>query len=372
MIRDMTDDATGASSGRQRAVRRIAEPRVHLNAFRGVPDVLARFNVPSEPILQAAHLTRLDLENPDRSASFADIDRLIGVCVRRTACPHFGLLLGQYVSLMSFGIAGRLARYAPLVGAALRDLAAHFVLHDSGGGPSLAIHDDTVTLAYGIHTAGVRNADQVYDLSAVSMVNVMRGLCGASWMPDAILLPRKRPKDIRPYREILGVPPRFDSVQCAVTFPTFWMTRPVADADPLLHTVLTNRASADLSGRHPTLRGDVCRTIRELLVTGECSRGAVARQLGLHERTLGRRLQVADTTFQQLLDETRVEIARQLLNDTSLPVSRIAMALGYGDPTVFTRAFTRWTGCNPSKYRADHLDRDPLALRPDSSTSRPQ
>src|SRR5512137_1801245 len=72
----------------------VAVPRVHLNAFRGVPEVLARFNVPTEPILRTANLTRQDLEDPERSAPFPDIDRLIGLCVRKTKCAHFGLLVG--------------------------------------------------------------------------------------------------------------------------------------------------------------------------------------------------------------------------------------------------------------------------------------
>ena len=48
----------------------------------------------------------------------------------------------------------------------------------------------------------------------------------------------------------------------------------------------------------------------------------------------------------------REEIARQLLCDTDIPVTRVAAALGYGDATVFTRAFTRWTGQTPSEFRA--------------------
>ena len=79
------------------------------------------------------------------------------------------------------------------------------------------------------------------------------------------------------------------------------------------------------------MHGDVRRAIRLLLLTRQCSRAEVARRLGLHERALGRRLQATGTTFQRLLDETREEIARQLLCDTDIPVARVAAALGYGD-----------------------------------------
>jgi AraC-like DNA-binding protein len=72
----------------------------------------------------------------------------------------------------------------------------------------------------------------------------------------------------------------------------------------------------------------------------------------LHERTLGRRLQASGTTFQRLLDDTRRDFAQQLLRDTRVTVTQVAAALGYDDPTVFTRAFTRWTGRTPSRFRA--------------------
>jgi AraC-like DNA-binding protein len=348
MIRDM-----------QRTVRtlppalrtRAAEARVHVAALREIPAVLERLGVPWQPLLDAAGLTRDDLDDPDRSAGFAQLDALLGACVRRSRCPHFGLLLGHTVDLHSLGIAGRLARNAPTVGAALQALRSHFVLHDNGGAPAIAIHGGIATLSYGVHAPRVRNLDQVYDLSVAAMCNVMRQLCGPGWRPDLVRLPRRRPEVHQPYREILGAPLRFDSTQAALEFPERWLTRPVLDADPLLHRVLAEHAAGALQREDPLLADEVRRAIRELLLAGGCSREAAARRLGLHPRTLGRRLHAAGTTFQSLLDETRASVARQLLRDTRVTVARVATTLGYRDATVFTRAFHRWTGCNPGEYR---------------------
>jgi AraC-like DNA-binding protein len=352
MIRDMTPNAPGTPTPAIRHARAAPVPRSHLTTLRGLPEVLEQFDVPSEPILRAAGLTRADLEDPARIASFTELDQLLGTCVRRTRCSHFGLLMSRHVNLQTFGIAGRLALNAPSVGAALQDLAAYFVLHDSGGVPNVAIHDGSATFAYGIHAPGVRNSEQVYDLSVGAMVNIMRQLCGPRWQPDVLLLPRKRPPDLRPYREILAAPLRFDSVQAAVLFPAVWLSRPVANADPLLRTVLADRATADLAAQEPLLHGEVRRTIRLLLTAGVCSRVEVARRLGMHERTLGRRLQESGTTFQALFDEARLVLAQQLLRDTHLPIARVSAALGYSDPTVFTRAFRRWIGQTPRGFRA--------------------
>jgi AraC-like DNA-binding protein len=102
----------------------------------------------------------------------------------------------------------------------------------------------------------------------------------------------------------------------------------------------------------PLLHNEVRRVLHGVLMTGDCSRAEVARRLGLRPRTLVRRLQQSGTTFQALLDDTRSQIAKQLLHDTRSPVSRIAASLGYRDPTVFTRAFRRWTGLTPREFRA--------------------
>jgi AraC-like DNA-binding protein len=349
------DERTRRSAGSPGPAAESTAERAHTAALRGIPLVLKRFGIRSEPILGSVNLRLADLDDPDHSASFADLDRLLGLCLRRTKCGHFGLLVGQYINLQSFGVAGRLARNAPSVGAALRELAAFFALHDSGGSLRVAIHEGRVTFGYGIHVPGLAHTDQIYDLAVAAIANVMRQLCGAGWRPDVVLLPRKRPADIRPYRQHFAAPLRFNSVVAAVVFPESHLSQTIADADSLLHRLLADSAEAAIAATGPRLHADVRRTIR-LLLNQQCSRGAVARRLGMHERTLGRRLQASGTTFQQLLDETRLDMARQLLRDTGVPVARVSAALGYGDPTVFTRAFARWTGRTPSRFRAELAD----------------
>jgi AraC-like DNA-binding protein len=76
----------------------------------------------------------------------------------------------------------------------------------------------------------------------------------------------------------------------------------------------------------------------------------------MHSRTLGRRLDDFGTSFQRLVDESRFEIARQMLEDTSLDVMEIAASLGYARASAFTRAFRRWSGTTPAlwRLRPDH------------------
>ncbi len=326
--------------------------RASLYALRGIPQVLDEMAVPAEQVLRPVGLTREDFDDTERSTTFAVFDRLFGLCVQHTGCGHFGLLVGQKTSMQSFGLAGRIALTAPNVGEALRGLSRYFVLHDSGGVTSLAEQDGTATLSYGIHAVSLDHADQAYDLAVATMLEVMQQLCGATWRPEAVLLPRRRPADIRPYRAVLQAPLRFDAAQASVQFASVWLERPVASADPLLHSLVKQHVSSALEYTDPMLANAVCRAIRHAMASGTVSRAAVAGQLGLHPRTLVRRLTERGTSFQVLLDDTRAHVARQLLRDTRTPVSRIASTLGYRDSTVFARAFRRWTGQTPRHYRS--------------------
>jgi len=77
----------------------------------------------------------------------------------------------------------------------------------------------------------------------------------------------------------------------------------------------------------------------------------VAERLGISRRTLQRRLADEDCSYSQLLGSIRSERARRLLSKTNRPLYEIATSLGYSDAGSLSRAFQRWTGTTPSKFR---------------------
>lgn len=326
--------------------------RAHLSALHGLPEVLDRFGQSTDLILRCAGLSRELFEDPNRSASFVDLDRLIDTCLKRTNCPHFGLLLGRRVTLESLGLLGRLARHSMTVGQALAELERFFPLHDSGGTLQVTVAGGQASLIYGIRVPDLKHDDQIYDIAAMAACNILRQLCGDRFRPSEVLLPHRRPHEPHPYTEAFQAPVRFNAMQCAIVFRASFLSRPVPGADELLHSLLADHATHALAESHPLLFDDVRRAIADSLATGDCSRAGVARRLGLHQRTFGRRLQAAGTTFQAIRDELRMLMARQLLHDTDTPVARVATSLGYADSTVFSRSFRRWTGVTPREFRA--------------------
>ena len=90
-----------------------------------------------------------------------------------------------------------------------------------------------------------------------------------------------------------------------------------------------------LPGRRPTLR-------------------QVARELCLSVRSLQRRLTDADLTFQQVVEETRREVAHHYLKHSTMELHEAAFLLGYGDANSFFRAFQGWEGTTPGEWRTRH------------------
>jgi len=95
----------------------------------------------------------------------------------------------------------------------------------------------------------------------------------------------------------------------------------------------------------------VRRLIRKQLLFGQCSMEAVAASLGMHRRTLDRKLQRQGAQYGELVDSVKQEVARQLLHDTRLQVQQIAESLHFSTAANFATAFRRWTGKTPSEFR---------------------
>ena len=94
----------------------------------------------------------------------------------------------------------------------------------------------------------------------------------------------------------------------------------------------------------------------------------VAQLFGICDRTLQRELLKARSSYRAISADVYFGAAKRLLNDTDLPVTEIALALGYADPSVLTRAFTRWAGISPTNWRSRTRHLPASALRQADST----
>ncbi len=314
--------------------------------------LLREFGVDLEQVLAQSGLPADLFNHPDNLMPFRQGSRLLGLCVDRTGCAHFGLLIGQHTPLEALGVVADLVKAAPDVRSALKLLSRYLTLSDGGGLATLSEDTRFASYAYALYEPGVERAEVVYDIVLASIWNVLRALCGSRWLPHEIHFMRRRPPDTRPYRNFLRAPLRFDREQAAVVFDKSWLDVPLRSADPKRLKSLEAQARAIEAQATGELPAQVRRVLRRQLLSGGTSMHQVAAELAMHRRTLDRRLQPCGVGFQALCDEVRHEVARQLLSDTSMPIIAIAQSLHFADASVLTRAFRRWSGMTPSRWRA--------------------
>jgi AraC-like DNA-binding protein len=101
---------------------------------------------------------------------------------------------------------------------------------------------------------------------------------------------------------------------------------------------------------------DLRRVLETELLKGPCTSIEIARLFSMHRRTLSRHLAREGITFQQVVDEIRFALARDLLANADMALDQISVVLRYSEPSAFTRAFRRWAGQSPSAWRTSHAE----------------
>ncbi len=334
----------------------VREGSVRVAPLLPLPKLLSEMGIDPDPLIAAAGLDAALFDDPENTIAFADGGRLLALCAERSGCEYLGLLLGERLGLEALGVVGRLAQSAPNVGSALRSIILYLHLHDRGAVPALWICGDRAALAYTIHEPGVPGTEHIYDLAIAITYNIVKTLAGASAEPSEVRLYRPRPRNIGPYQHVFRTRLRFGADQAAVIFPASWLRHPLAGSDARVHQEIMqsiDRLEAQGSG---DLAARLKRTMYRMLIGGACHEETclprIAELFAVHRRTINRRLRAQGTSFQALIDETRYDIARQLLRDTRLPIREIAAALDYADAAAFHRAFRRWSGSSPAAWRA--------------------
>lgn len=330
---------------------RQVDPTVRIGSVWGIPELLRELRADPVAVLRDAGLEPTMFDDRQNMISFAVRSRLLERCVKATGCRHFGLLVGHRGGLQTLGLVGLLVKNSPDVGIALRSLVGYFRMHLRAAVTRLEEDGDFAMLTYDLVQTDLEGIEQTYGGSVAMMLNIMRSLCGPDWKPVEVRFAHRRPDDVRPFRRFFGVPLSLDAERCALVFESHWLDSRVQDTDPELRRLLQNQLDALQPGSEDDLAGHVRSILRTVLLTGNGSAAQVAELLGMHPRTLSRRLQSLGTGFQQLVDEVRFSIARQLLEHTSSKISEIAASLDYSDASAFTRSYRRWSGTTPALWR---------------------
>jgi hypothetical protein len=213
------------------------------------------------------------------------------------------MLVGQHAGLAEMGLAGRAARCEATAGAGLRSLVEHFNLHDAGSTLNIIDGQDYVHFIYAISEHGLEDTRH-FQLGSIAIVyNILQELFGPDWVPEVVRFASRSPSNLRPFHKVFRAPLEFNVDESAILFASHWLERPLAPMDP-------------------------------------ASRASIADEVQRH-----------GTTYGELLESVREDVARQLLRDTQMPIQQIADSVRFSSAANFATAFRRRSGMTPTEYR---------------------
>lgn len=187
-----------------------------------------------------------------------------------------------------------------------------------------------------------------------NLVNEIQTQLGLNLAPLEVWLPFPRPAEAAIYEDFYRAPVKFDQPWCQAIIRNQDLAQPLPGYNRTAQEMYQHQCDALLARRQaeaPEGLPERVAAYLELFIGEFPGAERAAATFDMPERSFRRRLGDAGRSYQKILDGVRLEKARGYLADSSRSVEDIARLLGYSEPAAFIRAFERWTGQTPARYR---------------------
>ena len=335
---------------------RGVDPGVLAAAATGVVDAIERQRGDVDRIFGYAGISPDMAGLPTLQLSLASYCRLFEQSARFTKNDNFGLWFGNQFNPRDLGLWGYAAVSAPTLGAALQTLVDLFPLHQQSSSMHLSkASDGMLRLEYRIEAPEIIERRQDAELSLGMFLNVVRECMGPGWAPEEVHFEHPQPEGWREHERAFAAPVFFSQPTNALLFNPEICSRPMPARDVRLMSAM--RMCLERLSERRDLRVSVAdrvrAAVRARLPEGLPSLDAVAHDLRLSVNMVVRELNREGVSYKDLVDRMRQDLALSYLGQRQLPLSEIALLLGYSELSAFSRAVRRWTGKSPSTVRSE-------------------
>jgi AraC-like DNA-binding protein len=330
---------------------------VYLQKFT---DLVTQLGGDADLLVAKVRLDPAVLDNRQALIPYRTLVHLLERASEDLECPDFGMRLaaiqGEATVLGPLGIA---MRNAPTVGEALRYSAEHVQVYSRATQVSLeqgrAEHSAFMRLEIILTRLPFRRqaVEQALLLIHQNLLNLSGGQVHAReiWFTHEPLSP------LSTYRDYFGAPVSFGRNMNGLLFAARDLDVPIVDRDPQIYKLATSFVEHHFPSTAPVLSARVRAIVERQLPAGDCTLAGVAAKLGMHPRTLQRRLRADGECFEEIKDGVRRDIALRYIKQSSLPLMRVAEILGYSETSVLSRSCYRWFSASPRELRAGRPSR---------------
>lgn len=330
-----------------------APPKVLASAATGVAEMIRRKGGSVDAVFSRAAIRLSDIGSPTNELNLHQYCTLFEQAARQTGNDNFGLEFGQQFQPRELGLIGYAATSSPTLGTALRNVEAYFPAHQGCSTFNLVADHDIVWLRYQITDPRIVNRRQDAELSLGMFCNIFRHALGRDWAPIEVRFEHPRPDGAGDHSRCFNAPVEFGRPANAFAFRRELLETRMPDPDPYLFTIVEGllRARRDCAGDPQDLAGALLNQIKMHLEGRAPNLRDIAVALGISNATLQRQLKEAGVTFNDLLRAAREEMALHYLKNSDMPLTDVALSLGYSELSAFSRAFRSWTGITAHRFR---------------------
>jgi len=320
---------------------------------KGVLEMFAAEGVDVDALLRDAGFDAGVLNDTQRRFSIDEVSLLWEMAVARSGKATLGLSKELAATYGKLGVVGHAMMACPTLLAALQQLARSMDVVSNAATFVLTPDADGHWFELG-HLGGDRPVPrQRVEFGMLTMLGFCSWITGRDVQARGVEFVYPAPNDATAHVEVFGCPVRFGAAANRALLRKCDLELPLSARDPDMATLHARLVEAELERLDgaPTSH-QVRKVLAQRLAQAEPRRKEIAQALHVSDRTLQRRLQAEGTSFQQLLDETRRELAQQYLRRPRHSLRHVADLLGFEDQGNLFRACKRWFGESPATYRA--------------------
>jgi AraC-like DNA-binding protein len=292
--------------------------------------------------------------DPDGLAPVAHIHRFMAAAARAAGSPTFGIAIMEMLPVDRLGTLGRGVTGSKHLYEVLKTGVRLMPGHTNFSNFWLGEKQDAVWLCRGSSHFRGPGEDQGSQYALLGMIQTVQLCAGAQWWPKSVVLQGRRASAVPPAEALGGARVLLHPELTAICVPRELLPlsnhRRSAESPAPLASSLVEQTFFETAPA-ATLEQPLKQLVATMLPHHYPSIETMAEILGVQPRALQRILQARSISYRQLVDEVRAEQATVLLRVGDASVTDIAFELGYTDPAHLTRAFRRWTGVSPSRYR---------------------
>lgn len=295
----------------------------------------------------------IDPERLDKPGARIDLNKALDLWERVLALfddPCLGIKYARYWHPSQQGALG----YAWLSSKTIRDGLNRMVRYEKflTEGVDINVSEDADTVNVSVDFLFKDYPSLLPFFGTVGMANLLamcRLIYGKKLYPLEVTFKQTKPECSDEFYAYFKSDIRFGIDKDSITFSTDILDKALSGHNPSMTKYADQVAARYLAQlKTANIAEKVKFKIVELLPTGEANVKVVANKLYLSERSLSRRMNEADASFRELLDETRKDMAIRYMKDQNIHLHEIPYLLGYKDYSSFFRAFKRWTGKSPT------------------------